>query len=812
MKLNFNNAQSVKFEITKITQSPNYYWDSLNNIQGDLFKSKGVRFETIVLQSLNYFFLNCVNTSLLNDCDWSLSFAKSLLDKNNPTGYTPILTNPDSTNLEVYEREFYKECFAIIQFAYYLNEIDLEGNQFFTYLKHFLNTGTKLPESEYKLDLEYLNKKYAFYFEQKTKPEKIIDYWFNGCLFIILNDLGLSVSNFKIVSKEGRQYNPIVKVPRDFRKYFPFVLNQYDIKSAYPHFIDLIIDSNVAGSIYGDIQKRLSIARGDAKILFNKTINSGKYYSREHFTNFFEPYYKAHTSALVDLILDKKIPFWKRMQHWEAGAIENFKKSNRVENVTRLHDAILVIDNSFLPEIRTDFVFYQFERQSLNQVPDTIDFKISNKKPKFNYVGAIPSKLNGIRTENDSKGGVRFQSKGFDIYETPFNYIKAGFNISYKGHASKLGWVPFTENDFKNKCVNCALVIRDLNPEKDSIALSYIFKQIVSHIAQNGAYSFNEQSVFNLMIDSIGDAGASPKVKTKNWYFKGNADFNNLDFYDFTKLLNEARAKAKLYFITHQIFPLVEQSYKEKKKIYIDLNRFGLSDKRDCELVFDLVHSFNKANGFDSLVFANTLNDFIGLYTQSVTTYKKPLYTLTESVYKASENALAKQYGIHRQTAKRIKNWFTTPQDKTQLGEVYYTLHAILNNYKDLEHEIIKTENNRLSIVKVQEVQTKTQLPQLTPEQAFFVTETETNIEQISATQYVVNVKTTVNKAPDLKGSVLECDLETAINRGDDFIFSWFLFNNKDLTACERFAHQRDRFKTIQYVKHSYYYPQMVAV
>jgi len=178
-----------------------------------------------------------------------------------------------------------------------------------------LNTGTKLPESEYKLDLEYLNKKYAYYSEQKTKPEKIIDYWFNGCLFVILNDLGLSVANFKIVSKEGRQYNPIVKVPRDFRKYFPFVLNQYDIKSAYPHFIDLIIDSNVAGSIYGDIQKRLSIARGDAKILFNRKLNSGKYYSREHFTTFFEPYYKEYTSGLVDLILDKKTPFWKRMQH-----------------------------------------------------------------------------------------------------------------------------------------------------------------------------------------------------------------------------------------------------------------------------------------------------------------------------------------------------------------------------------------------------------------------------------------------------------------------------------------------------------------
>ena len=812
MKLNFTNAQSVKFEITKITQSPNQYWESLNTIKGDLFKSKGTDFESVVLRSLNYFFINCVNTSLLKDSDWTLSFAKSLLDKNNTTGYTPILTNPDSYSLEVYEGEFYKECFAFIQFAYYLNEIDLEGNQFFTYLKHYLTTGTKLPESEYQLDLEYLNKKYEYYFEQKTKPEKILDYWFNGCLFIILNDLGLSVANFKITSKEGRQYNPIVKVPRDFRKYFPFLLSQYDIKSAFPHFIDLQIGSNVAASIYGDIQNGLLIARGDAKILFNRKVNSGKYYSREHFTEFFEPYYKEHTGALVDLILDKKFPFWKRMQHWEFCAIDNFKKTNRVENVTRLHDAILVIENSFLHELRTDFIFYDFEHQSLNQVPDSIDFKISNKKPKFNYVGAIPSKLTGIRTENDSKGGVRFQSKGFDIYETPFNYIKAGFNISYKGHASKSGWVPFTENDFKNKCVNCALVIRDLNPEKDSIALSYIFKQIIAHIVKNGAYSFNEQSVFKLMFDSIGDAGASPIVKTKNWYFKGNADFNNLDFYDFTKLLNEARAKSKLYFISHKIFPLVEQSYKAKKKMYIDLNRFGFGDKRDCELVFDLVQSFNKANGFDSLVFANTLNDFIGLYTQSVTPYKMPLYTLTESVYKASENALAKQYGIHRQTAKRIKNWFATSQDKTQLGEVYYTLQAILNNYKDLEHEIIKTENNRLSIVKVQELQTKKELPQLTPEQAFFVTETETHIERTSENQYIVNVKTTVNTKPDLTLSVLNCDLETAINRGDDFLFSWHLFNNKDLTTSERFALQRDRFKTIQYVKHSYFHPQKEAV
>ena len=123
-----------------------------NNIKGDLFQNKGIDFEKIVLQSLHYFFINCVDTSRLNDSDWCLSFAKSLLDKNNTTGYTTILSNPHSHNIEVRQCEFYKECFAFIQLAYYLNEINLKENQYFIYLRTVIS-----DFQPYSLDLYVRN-------------------------------------------------------------------------------------------------------------------------------------------------------------------------------------------------------------------------------------------------------------------------------------------------------------------------------------------------------------------------------------------------------------------------------------------------------------------------------------------------------------------------------------------------------------------------------------------------------------------------------------------------------------------------------
>ena len=199
MKLNFSNHQSVKFEITQFTQTAEQYFNAINDIRGNT--SSGEEFESVVLKSLNYFFLNCVNPSHLDSDEWSLSFAKSLLDRNNFSGFTPVLSADPSRVIQVNECEYYKECFALIQFAYYINEIalhsKLQKTQFYIYIKHYLETGVMLPDSEYKYDLEYLHKKYKDYKKSKTTPEKTLYFWFNGALLILLKDLGLSIKNFK---------------------------------------------------------------------------------------------------------------------------------------------------------------------------------------------------------------------------------------------------------------------------------------------------------------------------------------------------------------------------------------------------------------------------------------------------------------------------------------------------------------------------------------------------------------------------------------------------------------------------------------
>jgi hypothetical protein len=64
MKLNFSNHQSVKFEITQFTQTAEQYFNAINDIRGNT--SSGEEFESVVLKSLNYFFLNCVNPSHLD--------------------------------------------------------------------------------------------------------------------------------------------------------------------------------------------------------------------------------------------------------------------------------------------------------------------------------------------------------------------------------------------------------------------------------------------------------------------------------------------------------------------------------------------------------------------------------------------------------------------------------------------------------------------------------------------------------------------------------------------------------------------------
>lgn len=789
--VSFGNSTNVKFAVTQITQTPNEYWELLNNIRGDVFKNDGVRFNKLVLHSLNYLFTNCINSSDLVDTDWSLEFAKSILDKNNDTGWSPIASSAQSSNISVYKKDYYKECFAFIQLAYYLNSIDLTQNQYFIYIDNYLTTGTKLPEVDYKLDLAYLNKKYSDYdkkvSDHKTTAKTTIKNHFFGCLFILCNDLGLSVKNFKVTSKKGRDYNPMVKVPREFRKYFPFLLNEHDIKAAYPHFIDLQIDSNCANGIYEKFAESLNLSRDEAKQLFNKTLNSRKYHSRDYFVKFFEPIYKDKTEAIVNLVMDSVRPFWMVMQNWELLAIDNFKTTNKIKNVTRLHDAIISIDNIYSKELRMVFLDYSFGFKRLNSFSGELNFEISKKRCKYNYVSSLPPLFkNNYKIEsdnrNENKENILFKSTDFNIYKDNFSYIKAGFNIANKGKMVGDEFIYITADEFTGKIVNSIAVLVDLNPFINQNNISNTINEIVSYIFDFGVYSFNKDYLVKYLINHFASNKIAPIVKERNWIFKGNSERNNLTMYEWSSLMFSAQADANKYFYSLAIIEVVKHSYHNEVKKYIRLSDLGITDKRKCDFISDIVSRFNAANGIGNLTFANSINE---MCTKMGTLHSTPFSRVTDRVHNLTQSIISIDFNINRRTAKKIKDWNNQPQNLEQINDIL----------QELEKKIKAQEETKEFQPDV------TPLPLMSWNDAFNIEVDKTIITKVDGAE-VVKVVQAMEPTPKVYfKSVLNCDYIAAAKREDSFLIDWYLFRNQHISDSERDLIKSNQIKAINYIK-----------
>lgn len=796
-KNSFANQVNLKFEITQISQNDSIYYEILSNIQGDKLQ-KGVNFDKLILHSLNYLFVNCVNSSDLLDTDWNLDFAKALLDKNNCTGYTPITTASNCRNIAVYKKQYYKEAFAFIQLAHYLNSIDLKTNQFFVYINHYLTTNTKLPDSEYSLDLQYLHKKYNDLKKSNDNNFKItaattLKNHFYGCLYIICNDLGLNTDNFKSNFKQGRDYNPMVKVPREFRKYFPFLLDEFDIKQAYPHFIDLIINSNAAGNIYEDLSKAHNITRSEAKVLYNKYLNSGKYHDRNYFKQFFEPIYKEHTDKLINLILDLKKPIWSVLQLWEMEAINTIKESNNIKNATRLHDSIIVINNKFRNEVRTKFASYEFGYKQLNKLEHNLNFEVSKKNSRYSYLSSIPFELKtkGYALQKDTKKGIVFKDKLFNIYTNDFEVWKAGFNIAFRGTIVNDEFKYITADEFINKLKYSIDVIAYLNDNITKEGFVYIIKEIVSHIYENGVYSFNSDFLIDILINHIEEGLSTPKPKIRNWHFVGNNEINNIDFYQFNQYRNQANRNARKFFCSSAMYDVVKYSFNNNAKKFIRFNDFGLSDKRHAPEIANLIDRFNAANGFNDEREAKTISD---LCTKVASVYNNPIYKLAEIVHTLSASVISKEFCVNRRTATKFKNWMSSQQDRVQLKVILQELTNTIEEQNEIQNEI------------------QNELPKATWSEAFNIEAEEITITKTEENLFKVNVTTKEYPTPKhYTNSVLNCKPDYAIRNDIHFITSWLLFQNPTLSESERSLIKNNPYKTAEYVKELYYTNQDIT-
>jgi len=234
LKADIQNRISVNIEAT--------FLSALNDMRGDNKNGYGISFSEITRLALAYFYSHIFTWEIKNNY-YTLEMVKGFFDADNKTTYTAI-NEIDVKFYPLNDTPLFKHCWLIIQSAWFFNSNYFGHHQHIDYVNHYINTGQKLPIENYNFDQNYLQKKYADIDSKKTNNIPIngftlVNQWYYGILFLICKELQLQTGHFNINTIDNREYNPLPKTSRQLRPLAPFKIVEYDIKSAFPTFLDI---------------------------------------------------------------------------------------------------------------------------------------------------------------------------------------------------------------------------------------------------------------------------------------------------------------------------------------------------------------------------------------------------------------------------------------------------------------------------------------------------------------------------------------------------------------------------------------------
>lgn len=586
IKLDFFNDSNLKTSIqdriSKNTEDE--FVKHLNNIRGD--KQSGSSFSEVTLWALAYFYSE-IFTDKIKDNFYTLNYVKAFLDGDNLTSYTAI-KELDVEYYKLKKAPYYKHCWLIIQSAWFFNSVNFGRHQYIDYINHFAKTGQKLPIELYKYDKDHLEKKY-FEISNDTKSKEllngfvIVSNWYYFILFMICKELQLQTANFKIVRKDNREYNPLTKSPKQLRGIAPFKVVECDIKNAFPTFIDYEIGSNLKDEVYNNLIVSRRITRVEAKILFSKFCNSGKYNSQEKTIAFFKEcgYTDEQSIQLVEFTHDPVKKLFSFMTRHENLAIASFIQSNNLYRGGRLHDSIIFIDDKTKPCILTINKNCEFGYKELNRPYIKETFGYGTKRLHPAYISSIPKGLALITRYEGLKPEIKGIKKSFRFYANPFEYIKASFNLNnyYKSHLED------TRAYFYSQLDKMFSTLLYLNKRQLKAPELYF---ILMHIRSNSNYIFNVRALYN-------------RIRKQGWnkteVIVQEKDFDQIEIKPFTrrldyiKELNQARKIVNTDYNYSNLFLLIQEHISNKDYSYLELDVIG--KRNNNVLVFAILRKYN---------------------------------------------------------------------------------------------------------------------------------------------------------------------------------------------------------------------------
>jgi hypothetical protein len=227
----------------------------------------------------------------------------------------------------------------------FLRSEPLRNNDYVKFVSYYINMGTKLDAKYFKNNLNKLGEYYKKVDEAKAKGETFnpfsIKAYKRYVLFMVLKFSGEYTSDldegFGVQTVGHREYNPLTNIPSVLRGELPFEVKEYDIKRAFPTFIDIELVKKYRHTIYDILDKKTF-----AYLLNSNATNTGadrneilkelaKVYGNDADKVCTVERYNTKGGAFIDF------------SRYEKEYIDRFVSENNLVDYVRLHDGVFVL-------------------------------------------------------------------------------------------------------------------------------------------------------------------------------------------------------------------------------------------------------------------------------------------------------------------------------------------------------------------------------------------------------------------------------------------------------------------------------------
>lgn len=281
---------------------------------------------------------NTIKTDVMND--WKAEFTKrvQIESKSRKEAFTFY----DACKKEIYHTKRDKVFLSVVKF---LNSQPLQNNDYVKYISCYIRTGVKLDAKYFRNNLNKLNEYYKKVDEKKAKGETFNPFSLRAyqryVLFMALKFSGEYTSDldeaFGVKTVGHREYNPLTNIPSVLRGELPFAVKEYDIKRAFPTFIDIELRKEYRQNVYNILDKKTF-----AYLLNSNATNKGA--DRNTILKELSKVYGNNADKVCTIErFNTKGGAFLDFSKYEKEYIERFVTENDLIHYVRLHDGVFVL-------------------------------------------------------------------------------------------------------------------------------------------------------------------------------------------------------------------------------------------------------------------------------------------------------------------------------------------------------------------------------------------------------------------------------------------------------------------------------------